>query len=486
MRIIILIIFLIIDLFSNAIDINTTKNFFELDREGNINPSVYKILNKIEHDRSILCDKSRYNIYLIKEKLFDYSFEKNSEKLNDLKILINRAFNQYFYDLNHGCIKKENFLKILPQKENLDIQENLIYNNLLNALKKYVLIEKKGSWDKIEKNFYILKKGDSNQVIIKIKKRLKLSGDYKCENIDNIFDQCLEDSVKIFQKRHGLKVDGKIGPETIKYMNISLKDKILKIVLNIERLRWILENDNDFILINIPDFSLDFFKNKHKTLHMKVIVGREDRQTPIMKDYIKYAVLNPYWKAPKTIVQKDILPKLQKRKFEYLKNKHIIASLDWDGNDTIEYENVDWSLYNADNIPFVFMQKPGPQNFLGFIKFIFPNSEDIYIHDTPEQNLFKYKKRAFSSGCIRVKKPIELFYNLYNLNSEKITYRDILEKLVNKETKIIPFDKKIRVYILYMTAFVDDEGLINFRDDIYNIDKKMKDFIKQNGDFLVK
>lgn len=473
MRKIFIFIFLYVLTFANNL-----TDFSLLDEKKHISKDIYKKLSIIETDQTLLCNKDRYKIDQIRDLIFKYSFEKNDYFLNQLDSLIKESFTRYFNDINFGCLQNNDFVKKNEFKQDKNIQNHFLYISLKKALNRYIDIKRSGGWEKIDKSFFILKKGDKDPEIIKIKKRLQITDDYSCADFNEIFDECLEDAVKRFQKRHGIKIDGVIGPNTLKMLNISVDKKIEIIKLNIERLRWLLDEDEDFILVNIPDFSLLFYKNNKLKLKMKAIVGKKERQSPLMSDFITYAVLNPYWKAPETIVKEDILPKLKNKEFDYLKKKGIIATLDWDGNEEIDFEDIDWNQYNYKNVPFVFMQKPGPKNFLGFVKFIFPNSEDIYIHDTPDQYLFNYRKRAFSSGCIRVHKPIELFYYLYNNKSEKITYRGILEKLLTKKTQILPFDKKIRIYIMYLTSFVDEDGVVNFREDIYDIDKKMKNYLK--------
>ena len=452
-------------LLANNFDFNLTKN-------SNIPKDVYKIIAKIKSDNSVLCNKSKYNLNRIRDIIFRYTLEKDKNLLIELQSLLNSSFNQYLHDINFGCLKKEDFVLLSNnEKKQKNIQNHPIYLSLIQALNRYIQIKKKNGWEKIEKNFYLIKPKDKSKIILKIKNRLKITGDYECNYINELYDECLEKGVKKFQRRHGLKADGIIGPKTLAKMNETVDKKIQILKLNIERIRWLLENDENFVIVNIPDFSLSLYISNKRVLKMKAIIGRKDRQTPILKDYIKYSVLNPYWRAPKTIVKEDILPKLKKKEFEYFEKKGIYAALDWDGKEIVDIRDIDWTIYN-DSTPYVFMQEPGPNNFLGFVKFIFPNSDDIYIHDTPDQNLFNLKNRALSSGCVRVEKPIELLYKIYQNEDRNLTYRKILKMLIEKRDLILPLKKPFRVYIFYMTAFVDENG-VNFRDDIYDIDRKM-------------
>ena len=202
----------------------------------------------------------------------------------------------------------------------------------------------------------------------------------------------------------------------------------------------------------------------------------------MMRDEIAYAVLNPYWRAPRTIVAQDILPQLKKGNFDSLKAQGIIASTDPFGKEVVNFEDVDWSEYDSNTTPFYFLQKPGPQNFLGYLKLIFPNRFDVYLHDTNHRNLFHYTYRALSSGCVRLEKPIELLHLLKSKESN-ISCHEILDMIGSKETKKLPFGRKIPIYLSYFSVYANDKGEVFFYRDIYGYDKRMSDILKnmKNG-----
>ncbi len=449
---------------------------------GILNDSAYELLTAIRADSSILCGKKRYGLERIDEFVQKrFLLEDGERRLNDM---LNHAYSLYLMDRENGCLNPYAVYpdRISIQKSESESRENILLKRLENVLKKYEKIEMEGGWEKIPPFPGLLKKGDFSEIVKDIKARLYISGDYNGSDItDPFFGDDLENGVKLFQKRHALKADGIVGPNTLRAMNIPVERKILLIKLNIERLRWLTSGSEDFIAANIPAYTLTLYRKSLPVLEMKSIVGRKDRPTPMLSDIMSYAVLNPYWRAPKTIVREDILPKLKAGMFDYLESIGIVVSKSMDGNETVDMRSVDWSRYNGGELPFVFMQKPGPLNYLGFVKFMFPNDFDIYIHDTPHSGLFKYKKRELSSGCIRVEKPVELFHAVFNSDKEgRWSYKEIIRQIIKKEEKLVGLSRPLPVYILYMTVFADDEGMVHFLQDIYGYDNIMEQYIKES------
>ncbi len=362
-----------------------------------------------------------------------------------------------------------------------EVDDNILVKHLQNALSEYETIEAAGGWPRIAPFKGLLREGDVHSAVPTIKRRLYVTGDYvEVPDTNMTFGPSLAEAVKRFQARHGLKIDGIVGPRTRRAMNVTVQRRIRTIKINLVRLKWLTRNEKDFLVANIPAFTLTLYRNENPVLSMKTVVGRKSRPTPMLSDRLTYSVLNPYWRAPKTIVAEDILPKLKAGRFDYLQKVGIIATRTNDGNDSIDMCSVDWNRYDEENVPFVFMQKPGPKNYLGFVKFMFPNPFDIYIHDTPDDYLFNRRYRARSSGCIRVERPLELFHALYDpQNSGKWSYKKIAEKLVGGEEKLVGLPGGIPVYVLYMTAFTDEEGIIHFVPDIYGYDEMMMKYVNQ-------
>ncbi|NPA04453.1 MAG: L,D-transpeptidase family protein [Epsilonproteobacteria bacterium] len=451
-----------------------------------IRETLFKLIERVQTDETILC-KSRFRkqVRKLSDLIENYSKNPTPTLRKRIESVANNLEFSYLKVVNSGCFNPAPFLRkdYIPCKSK-DFTKKLhspILDRLYKMLKFYKKLKLKGGWEKIEiKDILYLRPNEEYDEIPLIRKRLAQEGFYKGDDFNStLFDENLTKSVMEFQKSHGLKPDGVIGPMTLAQMNISVEEKIGKILLNIERARWFLKDDPFFVFVDIPGFFLEVFDENRSVFKSDVIVGRRSRPTPQMRHEISYAVLNPYWRAPKTIIKEDILPQLKAGKFSKIRAKRIIASLDPYGRERVRFEDVDWNNFSADDLPFYFLQLPGPKNFLGFIKFMFPNRFDVYLHDTNSRRLFKYSYRALSSGCVRVKKPIELYHLLINRNrSEKIDYRDIFSRLWKNRTKKVYLKPKVPVYLLYLTTFMDEKGNYYFYPDIYGIDKKMEELVR--------
>ncbi len=451
---------------------------------GALTPEAQAMLNTLRTDTTILCDKRRYGLARI-ESLSQLA-PVDEAAARTLEAALQRASDLYRHDLAYGCLDP---LKIYPEHVGIDFKEknascapNLLLRRSLEALKRYETIVYKGGWKPVEARFYLLKEGENDPAVAAIKARLKITGDYNGTVDANLtYGPGLAEAVKRFQARHGLKSDGIVGPNTLRWLNEPVERKVERLKLNIERLRWLTNGVKDFLVANIPDYSLTLYRDEAPVLSMRTVVGRRDRPTPMLADTLTYAVLNPYWRAPKTIVEEDILPKLRAKRFDELALKGIVAVRADDANATVDLRSVDWRRYDAESVPFVFLQKPGPLNYLGLVKFMFPNGFDVYLHDTPHDDYFPRRDRAMSSGCIRLERPIELFYALMNPEGDEgWRYKRIVEELLTRRPKEVGLKRPVPVFILYLTAFVDDEGRVNFRPDIYGYDARMRDFLNED------
>jgi murein L,D-transpeptidase YcbB/YkuD len=293
------------------------------------------------------------------------------------------------------------------------------------------------------------------------------------------FDQRVEEAVKRFQRRHGLEDDGIVGPATLSELNVPLEQRIRQIELNLERWRWIPhELGRRYILVNIAGYQLYAVENQHRRLEMRVVVGRNYRRTPVFSEKMTYLVLNPDWNVPKSIAVKDILPKV-KEDPSYLQRLGFKVYDSWqDDAAEIDPAAIDWSSISSRNFRFRLVQAPGPQNALGRIKFMLPNKYAVYLHDTPSQQLFQQARRGFSSGCIRVENPFRLA--AYVLQGQEDWTEEKLEAAVKSGKKrIIGLQGPVPVHLLYWTAWVDDEGELNFRKDIYDRDEPLDRALKE-------
>lgn len=325
---------------------------------------------------------------------------------------------------------------------------NSQYKLLNDVLKKLYQIKQQGGWGRTEFTQKKYVPGDDYPEIAWIRNRLFLSGDLALNDSSTVYDSLLLDGVKNFQLRHGLAPDGVIGVGTIAFLNQSVDDIIRKVMINIERQRWVpSEPQTDFLLVNIPEFMLHLYEDGKHVYKMSVVVGSTQHNTVIFTDELKYVVFSPYWNVPPSIYKNEILPGIAKDP-NYLARHNM----EYYGNGV--------------------RQKPGPSNSLGLVKFLFPNNYNIYLHDTPSKSLFNESSRAFSHGCIRVSEPLKLAE--WILRKDTTWNRDkIVEAMNAGKEKYVEVKEKIPVIIGYFTAWVDAEGRLQLRKDIYGHDEAL-------------
>jgi murein L,D-transpeptidase YcbB/YkuD len=326
------------------------------------------------------------------------------------------------------------------------------YYLLLEALKTYATAKNSGKWNLIHTNKKIFKPLDTAFEISQIRKNLYLLGDLTMDSGDSIYDNKMVTGVNSFQERHGLKKQEVIELQFIKLMNIPLQGRIEQILINMERCKWLPnETNQDYIIVNIPQFTLQAFTGDSLIFKCKVVVGKETNRTMIFQGDIKHIVFSPYWNVPESILKKEILPAIRK-----------------DSNYLIE-NNMEW--YNG-NV----RQRPGETNALGRVKFIFPNTFNIYLHDTPSKILFEFEKRTFSHGCIRISEPLKLAEFLLRKDSTWDEEK-ILDAMLTEREKTVRLKEGVPVYIIYLTSFVDELGKLNFREDVYKRDNALKQIL---------
>jgi murein L,D-transpeptidase YcbB/YkuD len=418
-----------------------------------------------------------------------------AKNLAEIELLLSDAFLNYGNHLANGKVdpiniysrwltgkKKEeifDFLGNIKTPQNVrEILEALApssqgYMASLAEVKRLKKVIALGGWPMIPSG-KILKKGDSSSRISILQKRLLLEGDLQSDVKDiqaNVFDASLEKAVLRFQIRHGLTPDGIVGPQTLAALNCSSEDRLATVFVNLERWRWLPRDlGRRYIIINIAAFELEAYQNGQPVLKMPVIVGEDYAMTPVFSKDMTYLVINPYWDVPSGVLARKILPKI-KEDPDYLVAKHFEAIKSINGRlIKIDPKTINWAKINADNFPGRLRQTPGPWNALGRIKFIFPNKFSVYLHDTPERHLFQKSVRAFSSGCIRVKKPIELA--LYVLKNDRSWDRNRIEQAIDSGKTIVVLVKDpVTIHLLYWTFWVDSQGKANYRQDIYDLDK---------------
>lgn len=326
------------------------------------------------------------------------------------------------------------------------------YRGLQKELLRYNQIKRKGGWSELPSITKTYKPGTAGNIIVALKKRLQQSGDYTGIDTSNVYTSKLAEAVKRTQAMYGLKQNGIIDKSLIKHLNIPTEDRIQQMLLNLERMKWMPEEPSKYLLANIPEYRLHVFENGKEALAMNIVVGKAVNRTVIFSNELKYVVFSPYWNVPRSIVRNEIYPAM-KRSSSYLRRN-----------------NMEVTGYSG-GLPVV-RQKPGGGNALGGVKFIFPNSYNIYFHDTPSRYLFNSQKRAFSHGCVRLEQPFDLA--VYLLRKQPEWTEKKIKAAMNRSTeKWVALDKTVPVFITYFTAWVDRDGLLHFAEDIYGHDKRL-------------
>jgi murein L,D-transpeptidase YcbB/YkuD len=347
------------------------------------------------------------------------------------------------------------------------------FKELQAILLKYLDIQAQGSWGNTKLKGS-LRLGRAYTIVPTLRKKLALMGDYKScgKKEGKVYDSCLKKAIIHFQKRHGLISNGVIGKNTLKALNMPLVTRIEKIRLNLDRIKWLYERKSKrHITINIPSFTLSFEEDHALRQEMKVIIGKRKNPTPIFSNTVKTIVLNPQWNIPKSIIQKEMIPKLL-RNSNAMAQKGIEIYNGWGaGAKKISASSINWGQYRySKSVPFRFAQKSGSRNALGKVKFLFPNKYSVYMHDTPNKKLFNRNVRAFSHGCIRLHKPRELLKTFSTFNST-VNYNSAKKRLKGNKKAYLNLPTTVPVDVTYLTAYVDYKGVLQFRNDIYGYDK---------------
>jgi murein L,D-transpeptidase YcbB/YkuD len=433
----------------------------------------------------------------------DFTIQKQAEYWADLDLLLTDAFLLLGTHLSGGRIDPEtlhsdwlvdersiDLLLLLHTASDVNRLDRAIeqlrpahrgYLGLRNAMRQLRNQQTQGGWPAIAGGS-TLRPDNSDPRVQTLRRRLELSGDIESGHTSDAptyYDDTLVDAVKRFQTRHGLTPDGAVGPKTRKAMNVSIDKRIRQIELNLERWRWLPHDlGHRRIVVNTADFSLRVVEEDADILKMRVVVGRPARRTPVFSSQMSYMVFNPYWNVPHTIAVEDILPKLVSD-VDYLARQNIRVFTDWtESAGEINPQTMNWTRYDETYFPFRLRQEPGPNNALGRIKFIFPNRFAVYLHDTPQRSLFNFTQRDFSSGCIRLENAQALA--AYLLNGQSSGRPETLASILNRGTRrVVRIPNPIPVHLIYMTAWVDHDNRLQFRNDIYHRDRDLNTALKQ-------
>ena len=355
------------------------------------------------------------------------------------------------------------------------------YWRLAHASVQLKSVADAGGWPVVEAES-TMRPGDRSPRVDRLRTRLALSGDLETATEGgDLFDPMLEAAVRRFQFRHGLTIDGIVGKDTFAALNVAADQRWRQLMLNMERWRWLPRQWQDCrIIVNIAGFMLQGYRGDRKQIEMPVIVGKAYHKTPVFSEKMGYMVINPYWNVPSSIAVNELLPRLRKDP-GYLVRNHYEVVAGWESPvRVINPAQIDWKTVRAGSFPGRIRQKPGPWNALGRIKFMFPNRFHVYLHDTPDRRLFSNPRRAYSHGCIRVGSPTDLA--MFLLQDDPSWTRERLEQLIaTGERRTVRISQACAVHLLYWTAWIDENGELNFRDDIYERDKPLWNALNQDS-----
>lgn len=423
----------------------------------------------------------RLQIEISKLLFQDTVITETSIPLTEVELQLTQHFFNYVSYAYSGSVDPEILKWHIPRKQidAINLLDSLVANHgdnleewepvskqyslLKKALLRLYEVEKDAEWEEIslgEARKYEV--GDRGDFVYRLKKKLRVTGDYDLNDTMRVFNPELTTAVRRYQRRMGLTDDGVVGKSVVRELNVPIKKRIEQVLINMERMRWMPNiPDGNGILVNIPQYELHVLEEGEIVFQMNIVVGKTGSETVIFADEVQYVVFSPYWNVPRSIVRSEIYPAMQKNP-NYLAQKNM---------EQIGFSN---------GLPIV-RQKPGNNNSLGRVKFIFPNSYNIYLHDTPSKSLFGAERRAFSHGCIRIAQPTKLAE--YLLRDHKDWTQDKISQAMRVNTeKWVSLEKPLPVFISYFTAWVDQEGLLNFREDIYGHDQKMAErlFVADN------
>ena len=420
--------------------------------------------------------------------------------LADRDVRFTEIFFIYGRHLSQGRLDpQEWFFQWVPHRRSVDLprilQEALEKNDIGQALKRlaplhptygqmrkelavFRQIAASGGWPVFPRDIK-LKHGDHGRNVALLTHRLLMTGDLTAGTIihQDRFDSTLKMAVQKYQWRHGLVPTGIVDPETIKSLNMPVERRIRQMEINMERWRWLPDDFGPrYIMTIIPDLWLYVVDDQKTVLSMKIVIGTPKQPSPIFSDEMSYVELNPTWGLPQSIIAKEIIPKVRKDG-EYLTKKRIRIYENWSEKaKEINPKNINWAKINPEKFPYRMIQDPGV-NPLGRIKFMFPNEFDVYLHDTTQKGLFKKHRRLYSHGCIRVEKPYDLGEWVLR-DDPSWTRKRILAEIKKGKRMQISLPHTVPVHVMYLTAWVDGNGLLQFREDYYGYDKIYEDSLK--------
>ena len=462
-------------------------------KDKKINMSIYKLIDILEQSYTHGLNPIHYHTGIIKEYLT--LKQPTPQQLAEMDVIATIALTSYAHDLSNGRYEPQ----LIDPNWQLDAPNNnwkdLLYidsaTDMVNSLPllaprspQYQVLQK---WlvyyqdlAQKEKDIFVnagvpLSAGDEGPRVAQLRARLVQLGDIRFSTRkvnEEEFDSRLKEALMRFQYRHHIMADGAAGSKTIEMLNVPLETRAKQISYNLERWRWLpSELEANRIWVDLTDYTVNLHLNGELT-SMKAVIGKPDRKTPVFKGLMTYMVTNPTWRVPHRIARENLLPKLQADPNYLIKHGYKVYSSWGIGAKELDSTQINWKAIDEDKLAYRFEQEPDEGNALGQYKFMFPNKNEIYLHDTPAKHLFREENRAFSSGCVRLENPVEFAREITKGSKQ---YNDMNNSLKNGSNTVITLPTYIPVYLVYFTVVPNANGMLEFRSDVYDRDTLMEE-----------
>ena len=469
------------------------------------------MLNRFDAAPSHGLSPSRYGVQNLRAQLATFTASPDLDAALMLEKALSVAYLRYASDLVSGMVdpeslkarmhidparadlselmyrgaRSENVIELLDGLEPVDMRYRALRATVMRMMEQV----RRGGWgETVEPGG--LAPGAVSANVATLRKRLMAMGDLAVEpDLSGVaaeadiapYDERLMGAVAAFQQRHGLTADGIAGPATLRALNAPLGKRLAQAMLNLERLRWRQGRlHGRRIEVNQADFRMVVYDDANAPVHdARVVVGKQERrlQTPEFYDMMSYIVLNPTWTVPRSIIRREFLPEMQKDVTFFEKNNMLLLR----GGRKVDPLTIDWATETRESVSdMTVIQRPGKGNALGNVKFMFPNGYNIYLHDTPSKHLFARDSRAFSHGCVRVERPFALAWLLLSEQTED-PGRMIEDTLAHGKETNVPLDRPIPINLMYLTSWVDEAGILNFREDVYKRDEILARALRANS-----